>query len=112
MKGRREDFCRDYQGSITLRIFLIFIIWIWYSITPYTIPIESLWILTGGMLLYAAWLYHIKHPTMGLLMLVAAGLNTLMIPYWSKQLNLLLALAITVILFWDIVTTNQKCGAE
>lgn len=108
MEKFRQPFCKDYAGGVTFRIFLLLGLWFFYGMVPHRLPLESLWLLTATLIIYAAYLGHRKdHFMMGLIIL-AAALNTLLIPYLSPGFNLLLTLLITVILFFDIVNAPQK----
>lgn len=101
-------FCRDYATRITFKLLAIPLLWLWYGLTPYTIPLKSLWLVTLIMLTTAFFKFWKGMVVNGLLILLAALLNALLILYLSKAFNLFLSLVITILLFWDVILTKQE----
>ncbi len=104
--------CKDYATGVTTRILALVILWLWYAITPYELPLNTLWIITATLLLYSIFPFRRQKYVLGALIIVAAVLNTLLIVYLSPGFNLLITLLITAILLYDIVETPQRAIEE
>ena len=110
---RVGPWCRDFSSGVTLRVILMIVLWIWYGLTPYTIPLESLWVVTAIMLVYSLYLLLQGHKVLGGSMILAAALNASLIPYASADLNMITTLAITAILIYDVIEAPQRaCEPE
>jgi len=103
--------CKDYATGVTTRLLALLLLWVWYALTPYWLPLTSLWIITAILAAYSPFPFRRKKCVLGSLILVAAGLNTLLIVYLSPGFNLIVTLLITAILLYDVVETPQQAMA-
>jgi hypothetical protein len=101
---------REYSPGIVFRFCLMFALWIFYNIVPYTLPRSSLFVVTGLMVAYALQLFKIRKALMAWLMLVAALSNTIiaLTPGETATPPVILFVIVFVILLFDIVSTPQR----
>ncbi len=104
--------CRDYSTLVTARLLFILLLWIWYGLTPYYLPLGSLWLLSLLALAYALYLFSCRRRLLAWLILLAGGLNAFLISYVNPELNLYVTILITAILLYDVVEAPQKACEE
>ena len=68
----------EFTHGVIFRFFLLFVLWLWYSVVPHKLPFGTLWVATGLFLVYDIWLFTKGQNLLGAVMAVPVVLNALL----------------------------------
>lgn len=93
----------EYTSGIILRFFLLIMLWIFYALIPHKYPLGLLHAFSIALICYDIYLFWQKRYLMAWLILLAIGLNELLVLYINPGFNLIVTIIIAAILLFDIV---------